>query len=93
LESGLLTVVSWINGYIIPLIIGIAVVWFLIALVKFVANQGDEEKRKEARSTMIWGIVAIFVMVSVWGLVNVLQNTFGLDNSAPTELPEVPLGR
>jgi hypothetical protein len=31
---------------------------------------------------MIWGIVGIAVMVSVWGLVSILQGVFGLDNGA-----------
>ncbi len=45
-------------------------------------NAGDETARTEARNIMIWGIIALFVMVSVWGLVNVLDDTFGLDDQA-----------
>ena len=30
-----------------------------------------------------WGVVALFVMFSVWGLVNFLQSNLGLDNLAP----------
>jgi heme/copper-type cytochrome/quinol oxidase subunit 2 len=84
--SGLGGVLDFIGNVItavIPLIIGVAVLLFLFGVLKYVTNGGDPEKRTEARNTMIWGIIAIFVMVSVWGLVNVLTNTFALDNTIP----------
>ena len=90
IESSLQTVIRILNSYIIPLIIGIAVIYFLAGLIKYVTAGGDEEKRKEARNTMIYGIIAIFVMVSVWGLVNLLRNSFALDNQVPTDLPRIP---
>lgn len=36
---------------------------------------------------MIYGIIGLFVMVSVWGLVNLLSNTFKLDKQFPRDLP------
>lgn len=74
---------------VIPLIIGLAVLLFLWGVLKYVTSGGDPEKRTEARNTMIWGIIAIFVMVSVWGLVNILVDTFGLDNDVQSA-PGIP---
>jgi glycerol-3-phosphate acyltransferase PlsY len=55
---------------------------------------GDEEKRTTGRNTMIYGIVAIFVILSVWGLVNILNGTFGTANqSNPQQLPNLPQPR
>ena len=45
-------------------------------MAKFILAAGSEEGRKEGRNIMIWGIIALFVIVSVWGLVQVLNNTF-----------------
>jgi hypothetical protein len=39
---------------------------------------------------MIFGIIAIAVMVSVWGLVNFLTNSFKLDNQTPI-VPKISL--
>lgn len=58
------------------LIIGIAVVWFIWNVFQYVIV-GDEAKKADSKQGMVWGIVAIFVMVSVWGLVAILQQTFG----------------
>ena len=84
-----------ISGYIsklIPFIIGLAALIFIFGLIQFVTSGGDEEKRKEARNTIIWGIIIIFVMTSVWGLVSLLQNTFGLDSTTASQIniPGVP---
>ena len=31
---------------------------------------------------MIWGLIGLAVIVSIWGLIAVLRNSFGIDNSA-----------
>lgn len=77
---------------ILPLIIAAAVVYFVWGVFQlFLAK--DEEKHDKAKHTIIYGIVAIFVMVSVWGLVNILSGTFRLNNNAPTNANLNPLGQ
>ncbi len=79
----LLALLIEILNYIIPFLIAVAVVIFLVGVVKYISAAGDEEKRKSGRETMMWGIVGLFVMVAVWGLVNIIWNTFDLDTTAP----------
>lgn len=80
------TIMPIIN-VVIPLLIAVAVVLFLYGVVKFITSGGDEEKRKEARSFMLYGIIGIFVMVSVWGLVGILSDTLGLGTSSNVRVP------
>ena len=61
---------------IVPFLIALAVVWFIWEVFQYTIA-GEEEKKGKAKSGMIWGIVGIFIMVSVWGLVAILQGTFG----------------
>lgn len=68
---------------LIYLLIGAAVVYFLWGVLKYMSKTGDAKEQEEGRKMMLYGIVALFVMISVWGLVNVLSGTFFLDNSAP----------
>lgn len=72
-----------ISNSIIPFIIGLGVLIFLIGVVQYVASGDNEEKREASRNMMIYGIIAIFVMVSVWGFVNILVKSFNLTNTAP----------
>ena len=90
LGSGFGAIIAIINKYIIPLAIGLAVVYFIWGLIQYATAGADDAAKKAGRDHIIYGIIAIFVMVSVWGLVNVLANTFGLNNTPPTDLPEVP---
>ncbi|MCK4386967.1 MAG: hypothetical protein KAV41_02715 [Candidatus Pacebacteria bacterium] len=58
---------------VLPLIITLALIYFLWAVSQYLLAAG--EKKNEAREHMIWGIIILFVMVSVWGLVGVLSAT------------------
>lgn len=70
---------------VIPLFIVVAVVFFLWTVLKYINSGDNAETRAQARSLMIYGIVAIFVMVSVWGLVGVLRNMFTLNGNLPVD--------
>ncbi|MDP3902289.1 MAG: hypothetical protein Q8Q21_01750 [bacterium] len=85
--DGLIDTVNDILGAIIPIVIAIAVIIFLIGVLKYVRAGEDEEERKKGRNLMIFGIISLFVMVSVWGLVNIIGGTLDLD----TEIPDLDL--
>lgn len=85
-----LRVFSRIVNALIPFIIGLAVLFFLWGVLQFVKAGGNEDDIREGRNRMVYGIIAIFVMVSLWGLVNILDNTFGLDSRYIPCLPTFP---
>jgi len=72
-----------ISSSVIPLIFILAVASFIWGVVQYVINSDEEAKRAKGRSFMIWGIIALAVMVSIWGLVGILRNTFGIENFIP----------
>lgn len=58
------------------LVSALALLYFILGVTKYIYHSGDAEKRSEGYQMMIYGIIALFVMVSVWALVGVLSNTF-----------------
>lgn len=62
----------------IPYLIAIAVLFFLWGVLQYVINAADAEKRKAGQDAIIYGIIGIVVMLSFWGLVGFVQNSFGL---------------
>lgn len=66
------------------LILAAAVVYFLWNVFKFIMAAGDEEKRKEGQSGIIYGVIGIAVMVSIWGIVNFLTQSAKLDTTTRT---------
>jgi len=75
-----------ISKSLIPLLIAAAVVCFIWGVLKFILNADDATKREEGRQFIIWGILGLFIMVSIWGIVNILNATFGVNNVIP-QLP------
>ncbi|MEN9604732.1 MAG: hypothetical protein RJB39_417 [Candidatus Parcubacteria bacterium] len=71
---------EWFMGilkYAVQLILALSLVSFLYGIFRLVfLDASNEAERTKARKFMLWGIVALFVMVSVWGLVKVLQSSF-----------------
>lgn len=79
--------VQEIVDLLIPLVVTLAVLFFFWGLAVFVLNAGDEEKRKEGRNIMVWGIIALFFIVAVWGIVRLLASIFGVDDSPSSITP------
>ncbi|MCR4334231.1 MAG: pilin [Patescibacteria group bacterium] len=71
--------VNTILNAIIPILISVAVVWLIYAIVKYVVA-GNEDDKEVGKSHIKWGVIGLFVILSIWGLVNILVQTFGLNN-------------
>jgi uncharacterized membrane protein YidH (DUF202 family) len=66
-----------------PFLIGLAVFLVMWGVFKFITSAGDETKRAEAQKLVLWGVIGVFVMISIWGFVNILRNTLFLDITPP----------
>lgn len=75
---------------LIILFFALAVVFFLYGILKYIASGDNEDSRKSSKQVMIYGIIGLFVMVSFWGFVNILINTFELDTYPYVEVPYLP---
>ena len=73
----------------LPVIAGLALLVFFWGLTKFIMNvSGDEKAVSEGKNLMIWGIIALFVMVSIWGILRFLYADIGF--TRPFGLPLLP---
>jgi uncharacterized membrane protein YidH (DUF202 family) len=69
-------IVAFLSGSILPLLFLIALTWFIWGTIQFIRNSDNQEKRKEGRKRMLWGIIALFVMVSYLGITAIFTETF-----------------
>ncbi len=72
-------IISYLNR-VLELIMALSIVLFVWYVVKYFINSGAPDKRKEAGQYVMYALIGFFVILSFWGLVNILQNTFGLGN-------------
>ena len=81
-----------IGNTLIGLLIAFAVIWIIISVIRFIMASGEE--RAERRSSILWGVVGLAIILCIWGLVAILTNTFNTYNQAPVQNfpvnPQVP---
>lgn len=91
--QSLIAVVANIVGLLTSIGAALAFVAFFWGIALFVLNVGDEKKAEEGKSWMLWSIIAIFVLVTIWGIIALLQKTVGNTgdglNNVQVILPQV----
>ncbi|MEX0933985.1 MAG: hypothetical protein WD003_01860 [Candidatus Paceibacterota bacterium] len=73
---------------LIPVIFTLALIFFLWGAAKYILKSDDATAQKEGRKFMLYGIIALFVMVSIGGLVGILGRTFDVETRGFPFLPE-----
>lgn len=58
------------------LLMGFAIVMFVWYVIRYFIMEND--KRTEAAQYIMWSLTGFFVILSMWGLVNILVSTFNL---------------
>lgn len=76
--EGLVNSVGRIINILIPIVFALAMLFFFWGLASYLI--GGEHNRDVAMKRMVWGIVAIFVMAAVWGLVRFIGSAVGVDS-------------
>lgn len=66
---------------------------FFFGIVQFIwgSRDGDITKAKNGKNFMLWGMIALFVMFSVWGIVLYTQNIFGIQGQNTIVIPSVQI--
>ncbi len=79
-----------INNVAVPLLLAFSFLTFIWGVFQyFIAGGADEEARQNGQKKILFGIIGFFLMIGVWGLVNLLVNTFDLQRNVPTLTPPV----
>ena len=83
------TIITVINTILVPLVFAIAFIVFIYGVYKyFILGATEEGAKGEGRQWVLWGIIGFVVILSVWGLVNVVASVFNFNSV--TVAPNVP---
>ncbi len=90
-------IINTINNILVPVLFAVAFIVFLWgAFYTFIVGANDTDVKDKGKNLMLWGLIGFFVMVSIWGLVNILTGTVGFgNNTGPSGVPTagVQIGR
>ena len=82
------TVLYLINSVLVPVLFAVAFIVFLYGIAKaYIFSSGEPAEIEKGHKLILWGIIGFVVMISLWGLVNVVTITFGLGGSYAPHLP------
>lgn len=77
--SGTTGIVGLLNVVVVPVIFALAFLVFVWGIVNYFFLHGDDEtQRDEGRKFVLWGLIGMIVLFSVWGFVNIMLSTLGI---------------
>ena len=92
--TGVKDLIIAVGGLVNPLIgvlVGVALLVFFWGLAKFIFRLGGDEKAvEEGKEVMKWGLIALFVMISVWGIISFFQNALLPGGGSTPSTPSTP---
>ena len=81
-------IINIINTVLVPVLFAVAFIVFLYGAFKtFIIGANSEEVTEQGKNLMLWGLIGFFVMVSIWGLVNILTGTLIFGNNQQVAQP------
>lgn len=72
---------------VIPILLLVGTIVFLWGVITYLTAGPDEEKQKYGKYLIVYGLVGLFAMVAIWGVVRALTNTFDVGREP---IPEGP---
>jgi hypothetical protein len=87
--ANLIGAIARLVGALVPILITLALVAFFWGLIRYLWKGGDKASVANSKQLMIWGLVSLFVMVSVWGIVRLAQDALGVNPNAGATSPQV----
>ena len=77
-----------INPFI-RLLFLVALVVFLWGVFNAIKGSANDAKRQDGKTQMFWGIIGMFIMISVYGILNLIIGTVGVDGQTQTQIDQV----
>lgn len=87
---GLMMNLQGLLNMAVPLLIGLAVVYFLWGVFMYIKAGADEGGKADAKKNIVNGIIGLFVMVAVWGIVGVIASSLSIDTGGVITAPQLP---
>jgi uncharacterized membrane protein YcfT len=83
---------TFINNILIPLVFALALFFFIYGVFNYtIRGKEDPTDKEKGREYMIWAVVGFVVMVSIFGIVNLIAGGLGFsDEEEIDNIPNVP---
>ncbi len=76
-EQILSNVITEIFSPLYQAVVGVAILYFLYGVAKYVLDLNNPEKQTFGKSHLLWGMVGLFIILSVGGILSALNESLG----------------
>jgi len=83
---------SNIGDLVIMLAISFAVLWIIVSIVRYLIAGDDGEARSKGGQAILFGVIGLFAILSIWGLVGILQGTFKFTSEQKPSFDHLKIG-
>ncbi len=73
-------IAKFLLGPLFGFLIVLSLVLFIWGLIEFMRNAENSDKRREGKTKIIWGILALFVLLSFISITGIFTNTLFQSN-------------
>lgn len=78
IQELIINLTLFISNVLLPFLFGLALLFFVWNTFKFfIAGAGDTTAKENAKNLALYGIGGFVLLVSIWGIVNMLVNGLG----------------
>jgi len=86
LQEYIINITIFLNTTLVPFLFILAFVFFTVNVARyFIIGGSNQTEQEKAKKYAIWSISAFVLMISIWGIVNLLTTSFGLCYSGTLE--------
>ena len=79
---GLLNAIKVLLRSLIPIIFGISLIYFFWGIAQFILHDaGNEKTREDGKKKIMWGVLALFVFISIYGIIKFIGDTLGIETN------------
>ena len=68
---------------VIPLLVTVALIVFIVGIIQYMAGAADQTQREKGKKFILWGIIGLFVIIAIWGILKILTGTFDVNFALP----------
>jgi len=93
--TGLVNIFLSLLRGLLPVLYGLALLVFFWGVAKFILRAGSETAREDAKNVIMWGVIALFVVTTIFGILSLLYSEFdfGAATGQVFGVPQLPTNR
>lgn len=91
-SEGFKGVINWfvdIGLTIIPFLGALAFLAFVWGVARYIKSAGNEKEIKDSKNLLIWGVIGMFILITIWGIIYFLQGELGFQTGSVPLIPQI----